>query len=131
MVEKKEKSPKKANKMNLIFVLVVLALAGVLAFFGWMNQRNEHEIVAVLMYDNKEGSQEMVISLKEDKTYDVETLLDTIHLQVKDGAIAFVDSPCPDHVCEGFGWLKHKGAFASCIPNQAFLVLEEKGELNL
>lgn len=128
-MEKKQTSPKKANKMNLIFVLVVLVLAGALAFFGWLNRRDAHEVVALLMYESAEGSQEMLIPLDEDKTYDVETCFDTVHLQVKDGAISFVHSPCPDHVCEGFGWLKSKGAFASCIPNQAFLMLDEKSEL--
>ncbi len=118
-----------SKKMNLIFALVVLALAAVLAVLGLANRKDPHELCALVLYDNEEGSQQMVISLDEDKTYDIPTRFDTVHIQVKDGAVAFINSPCPDHVCEGFGWLNSRGAFASCIPNGVFMSIEEIGDV--
>ena len=47
----------------------------------------------------------------------------TIHLEVKDGAIAFVDSPCPDHLCENYGWLSREGDWAACLPARASLTI--------
>ena len=46
-------------------------------------------------------------------------------LQVKDGAIAFLDSQCPDHICEQFGWLDKDGAWAACVPAGVYVVVQE------
>lgn len=51
-----------------------------------------------------------------------------VHLQVKDGAIAFLDSQCPDHVCEQFGWLDKDGAWAACVPAGVYVVVETTAE---
>ena len=48
-----------------------------------------------------------------------------VHLQVKDGAVAFLDSQCPDHVCEDFGWLSQPGQWACCVPAGVYLSVEE------
>ena len=61
-----------------------------------------------------------------DYVYDVGNYV--VHLQVKDGAIAFLDSQCPDHVCEQFGWLAKDGAWAACIPAGVYVVVEDTAE---
>jgi len=38
-----------------------------------------------------------------------------------------VDSPCPDHLCENFGWLSRAGDWAACLPAKASLTLLEPG----
>ena len=43
---------------------------------------------------------------------------------LEDGTIAFVDSPCPDHLCEGFGRLKAQGDWAACMPARASLTIQ-------
>ena len=128
-MEAKEKKPVSGKKMNLIFVVVVLVLAAALAGWYGLHQKDAHELCAFVQYEGKNGSQQMILPLDEDKTYDIETVFDTVHIQIKDGAAAFVNSPCPDHVCEGFGWLNRHLAFASCVPNGVFLSIEEKGDL--
>ena len=50
---------------------------------------------------------------------------DYIITVVKDGAIRFIDSPCPDHLCEGFGWLAKPDDWAACIPCQAAVTVLE------
>ena len=61
-----------------------------------------------------------------DYLYDVGNYV--VHLQVKNGAIAFLDSQCPDHVCEQFGWLDKDGAWAACIPAGVYVVVEDTAE---
>lgn len=46
-----------------------------------------------------------------DYLYDVGNYV--VHLQVKDGAIAFLDSQCPHHVCEH--WLAGQGRRMGCM----------------
>lgn len=67
--------------------------------------------------------QNMHIPLNKDATYDVESNGYIIHIQVKDGKAAFVDSPCPDHLCEQFGWLQETGDIAVCLPATAMLMI--------
>ena len=42
------------------------------------------------------------------------------------GGIAFVNSPCPDHLCEGFGILQNAGDWAACMPARTSITIEEK-----
>ena len=65
----------------------------------------------------------MNLPLDVDETYDVDTGYYTVHIQIKDGAARFVDSPCPDHICEGFGWLSDEDQTATCLPARAVLTI--------
>lgn len=116
---------KKTARRNLLFTAAVLALAAVL--FGAQRLvvvRAQGGPVAVLRYGDP--AQELEISLAQDGRYDIDTGFYTVHLRVRDGAIAFVDSPCPDHLCEGFGELKAVGDWAACLPAYAALSIEEQ-----
>ena len=96
------------KRKNLLFIAVILALAAVL----WLAAHHG-------------GTQvEQRIDLRKNAEYDIDTGLYTIHLRVENGGIAFVDSPCPDHLCEGFGTLKNEGDWAACMPARASLTIE-------
>ena len=104
-------------RQNLIFAALVLALAAGLAL--WRQATAAPAPVAQLDYT---GGQ-MTIALDRDATYDIVSGDYTIHLQVQNGAIRFVDSPCPDHICEGFGWLSNEDQTATCLPARAVLTI--------
>ncbi len=113
---------KASTRQNLLFLAVVLAVIGGLLFWRYSaRQSGGTGTEAVLQYGDP--AREMRIPLDEDATYDVDTGFYTIHLQVKDGGIAFVDSPCPDHLCEGFGTLRKPGDWAACLPARASLTI--------
>lgn len=44
-------------------------------------------------------------------------------LQVEDGRIRFVESPCRNKVCLRAGWLEHAGDAAACLPNRVSVAL--------
>ena len=113
---------KKALKTNLIFAGVLLAAA--LVLFAVLRLRPAGG-TAVLTWG--EDGQTMEIPLDKNARYDVDTGIYTIHLEVKDGAIAFVDSPCPDHLCEGYGWLSLQDDWAACLPAKANVVVMSEG----
>ena len=111
---------KKKTLVNLVFTLAVLAAAGALFLLQGLNARQGR--TARLEYGSSGQVQEF--DLNRDARYDLDTGLYTIHLEVRDGAIRFVDSPCPDHSCEGFGWLSEEGQWAACLPAQAMLQVQ-------
>ena len=96
---------------NLIFALVVLAVAAAL-YFGWRAARGSKGTGLEAVVDFGSGASE-TLSLDEDHDYLYDVGDYVVHLQVKDGAIAFLDSQCPDHICEQFGWLDKDGAWAA------------------
>ena len=116
---------KKTTRQNLVFLLCVLAVPA--ALFAWRRAAaggtRAAGTAALLQY----GETEQYIPLDSDAVYDIDTGAYTIHLRVQDGGIAFVDSPCPDHLCEGFGVLRRTGVWAACLPARASVTIVEKG----
>jgi len=46
-----------------------------------------------------------------------------IRFSVRNGAIAFIESDCPDKTCVRSGYLRHSGQMAACVPNRVSLVI--------
>lgn len=103
---------------NLIFAVVVLLIAGI-AFFA-IRKKPETETKLVALVDFGDGITE-TLPLDEDYDYLYDVGDYVVHIQVKDGAAAFLDSQCPDHVCEQFGWLSKEDAWAACVPAGVYL----------
>ncbi|MEE0801218.1 MAG: NusG domain II-containing protein [Gemmiger sp.] len=111
----------KSTRMNLVFLAVVLAAALLLWLLsGRAGAGAGH--TAVLTYGDE--NTELRIPLDRDQRYDIDTGYYTIHLEVSGGGIRFVDSPCPDHTCEGFGVLRKEGDWAACLPARASVTVE-------
>ena len=111
---------------NLIFALVVLVLAAAL-YFGVRAAHSGKGGGLQAVVDFGDGITE-VLPLDKDYDYLYEVGGYVVHLQVKDGAVAFQDSQCPDHVCEQFGWLSEEGAWAACVPAGVYVQLAPQSE---
>ena len=105
---------------NVLFAAVVLAAAGLL-FFLRSSRPGSAKLEAELTYGD--ANTVLPISLAKDAVYDVDTGYLTVHIQVQDGAARFVDSPCPDHICEHYGWLREEDQTATCLPARAVLTI--------
>lgn len=119
---------KKALKQNLFFAAVVLLAAA--ALFGWRAWKNAQSqdadlpLTARVIYGD--AGETVDIPLEEDGIFDVDTGDYTVHIEVQGGAARFVDSPCPDHVCESFGWVSLEDQSAICMPARAVLTVVPK-----
>ena len=107
---------------NVLFAAVVLAAAGLL-FFLRSSRPGSAKLEAELTYGD--ANTVLPISLAKDAVYDVDTGYLTVHIQVQDGAARFVDSPCPDHICENYGWLSKEHDQAVCAPGGVVVTIEE------
>lgn len=108
--------------VNLVFAAVVLLAAGGL----WLAFGRPDSPAAYAKADFGMGVVEW-LPLDTDYDYYYEVGGYIVHLQVKDGAVAFLDSQCPDHVCEDFGWLSQPGQWACCVPAGVFVTDQCKG----
>jgi len=100
-------------KRKEVWIVAAVAVVCLVAFFLLRPEKQE-ERYALVMYYNREIGR---IPLDEDGIYRLEGDL-PVTFEVKDGRIRFIDSVCPDHLCEGFGWLGGETDFdiAICMP---------------
>ena len=96
--------------INLVFAAVILAAAAVLLLVRKANQTGV-PLCAELIYGD--SNTRLTFPLEKDADYDVDTGYLTVHIKIQDGAARFVDSPCPDHICESFGWLSEEDQTAA------------------
>lgn len=105
--------------VNLAFAAVILVLAGLLLVLR--KGPSDAPLAAELIYGD--NNTVMQIPLDGPARYDVDTGYLTVHIEVTEGAARFVNSPCPDHVCESFGWITVEDQTASCLPARAVLTI--------
>ena len=108
---------------NLLFAAVILLAAGALFLLRGAGRDRDAPLQARLIYGD--GNASLDLPLDADGVYDVDTGYLTVHVEIRDGAARFIDSPCPDHVCEDFGWLSQPGQWACCVPAGVFVTIEE------
>ena len=105
--------------VNAAFAAAILLAAGL----AWWALRRSSGPALYARADFGMGAVEMLpLDTDYDYYYQVDGYI--VHLQVRDGAVAFLDSQCPDHVCEAFGWLSEPGQWASCVPAGVMVTVE-------
>lgn len=111
--------------MNIKYREIVLGISVIiicLSIWYIMQQGKDIGSKAVLSYaDGKKRE----IPLNKNAIYDYESNGLSIHIQVKDGRAKFVNSECPDHLCEHYGWLNKEEQLAICLPAKASLTIKE------
>ena len=112
-----------SRRKNLIFAAVICLLAALSWLWLQHSARGSGE-TAVVEYGD--AGQCVEYPLNKNARYDLDTGYYTVHFEVQNGRIRFVDSPCPDHTCESFGWLQNAGDWAACLPARAKLSVMQK-----
>jgi len=104
------------NKRDILLFVGLVAIALLAA---WALQDRNTGGVARISID---GQILLEVKLSQDKIIVLESL-ENVNFQVKDGAIAFVKSDCPDQICVRSGFLSRQGQMAACLPNRVSLIV--------
>lgn len=96
----------------LFILITVIAVTGIILMSG-----SGGGSAAVIRVDGKVYRQ---IDLGVDQAF----YIGDVKIEVKDGAIAFIESDCPHKECIRAGWLKIPGASAACLPNRISVTVE-------
>ncbi|NOY40016.1 MAG: NusG domain II-containing protein [Nitrospirae bacterium] len=98
----------------LFVVLILLSLSGSFLVKGLALSGNTAtiEVNGKLLYR---------LSLNEDKTVEVDGPIGVTRVEVKQGKIRIVDSPCPNKLCVRQGWIE-RGAII-CLPNRVVVTI--------
>ncbi|MFV0413240.1 MAG: NusG domain II-containing protein [Oscillospiraceae bacterium] len=117
---KNETQPQRFFKKGDLLIIggIVLAAALLLVFFVWNRSQGGTAQVTLV---TSAGTEVTEISLAEDKIVHIEGAPFAVTLEVSDGRIRFIESQCPDHICENVGWLQYEGDEAICLPAKVWL----------
>ncbi len=107
------------SKRTFLFILFLL----VLAFSFWifsLAQRNGTVALVSVGLDENQTTHEL--SLSEDGTVFIDEGTDyPATLLIENGSIRFINSVCPDGLCENFGRLSSEGEWALCAPGNVMV----------
>ncbi len=100
----------------LLVILTLLSLSGILFVKTLYPEGNR---VTIEVKDRKM----YILSLVEDRMVTVEGPLGKTTIQVKDGRVRVVDSPCPEKICIRQGWIR--SGVIVCLPNRVVVTVGE------
>ena len=106
----------KADKWVIAASLLLIVFLYVSLWRMGEGQTNEVEI-------GLPGGQLQHIDLSHDGRYQVSGRLGDSVIEVLQGRVRFIDSPCSNKVCVRSGWLEKSGGFSACLPNGISLFL--------
>lgn len=98
------------------FLVFLVAAAVILAFSFLAIERGGPPSMVEIRSDDGDR----VYTLGEDRVITVPGPLGDTILEVRDGTVRFVDSPCRDRICVAAGELVATGQWAACLPNRVF-----------
>jgi hypothetical protein len=99
-------------------VVLLLALFLLVMLYVQFWQKGGQGAEARVMVDGKVWAR---LNLFENRDLHVPGSLGESHIQVRDGQIRFIASPCVNKVCVHSGWLSEGGDVAVCLPNRVSL----------
>ncbi len=107
---------------RIVIILALLTLPFLYAHFWGGKQVGEMAKIRV------SDGPELLIPLNQNKVFTVTGPLGESTLEVLDGEIRFMQSPCQGKQCVNSGWLQASGAFTACLPNRISLYITGDGD---
>lgn len=112
------------TRADYIVVLFALIMLPYLYMTYWQSSA-QGETAQILIGSDKK----IAVPLNTDQQFNVEGPLGTSIIEVHEGKVRFVDSPCRGKQCIHSGWLQHAGEFTACLPNHISLAVLGNGRL--
>ena len=112
---------KKKFSINKFLIISVLLVSAVALFI----QRATSTKGSIAIVDFSESDVVYEISLDVDDSYTFTDGTYPIYLEVHNHAIRFINSQCPDHLCEDFGFISEINNYAVCMPAGAAVVISD------
>ena len=117
----KKLKDKKFN-INKILILSVLVISAAVLFLQRATSTKGN--IAIVDFSNSNVVYEISLEVEDSYTFSEGTY--PIYLEVKDHAIRFFNSQCPDHLCEDFGFISNINSYAVCMPAGAAVVISKQ-----
>ncbi len=110
-------------KKNVIFACAVLFIALISAIIMYSTGQNSRDGASEAVITIANGDT-ILLPLNKDEIYEFGTetgALLPFTIEVESGTARFINSQCPDHVCESFGRISLEFEAATCAPGGVVL----------
>ena len=77
------------------------------------------------------AGRDYIYSLSVDQSFSVEGPLGPTEIEIADGEIRVIASPCRDKICIGAGWVSQSGQWIACLPNRVFVQVQSAAEADV
>jgi hypothetical protein len=111
MFQLRQKSRFRPLRTGDIFVIAFSLL------FVFLLPKNKGEKVIVSV----DKTTDFVYPLNQDREFIIKGKLGPAKVEIGDGRVRILNSPCPLKICEKKGWISNKGDFIICIPNRVVI----------
>ncbi|MBI3772239.1 MAG: NusG domain II-containing protein [Gammaproteobacteria bacterium] len=97
---------------DYVILFLALALLPVLYFHFW-NLGGHGDRVVIRSLNNKPQS----YPLQQNRRIEIQGAKGPSIIEIHDGQVRFIESPCLNKQCIHSGWLRRSGEIAACLPN--------------
>ena len=115
---------------NDIILIASLLLVMVIALIVILATRQKDNLVATITVKN-EVVETIDLSSEQEADYFIEGTHGTVHVHVKDGAIAVIESNCPHQDCVHMGYINESNRPIICTYNEVYIVINGKGDIDV
>jgi hypothetical protein len=106
------------TRADRILILLIVCILPFLYLHLWFGNEPANFVLI------RSGSNEPVTeTLQQDRILHLTGPLGESIIEIRNGRIRFVSSPCSSQVCVHSGWLSSTGGFIACLPNRISLTL--------
>lgn len=113
----------KGYPKDVILVIVLIGIA--IIFWFWFRTMGTNGAIAQISI-NGEDILTVDLNQEENQQIDLSEYGVDIQLEVKDHAIRFTHSDCPDQICLGYGFIDTEPQTAVCMPNRTAIVIHSE-----
>lgn len=103
------------------WVILAIALLSLIPLYARYWQHSPADYVVITS-----PSSTQKINLHQTQVLSVKGYLGYSQLEIKQGKIRFINSPCQKKYCVHAGWQQSGGAFAACLPNHILLEVQSE-----
>ena len=113
---------KKKLRNDIILILSLLLVTVVSLVLINVNANRTNLVASISVQNNV--VEKVDLSRNEEKDFYIKGLKGEVHVHVKDGGIAIVESNCPHQDCVKMGYIKESNHPIICAYNAVYIVIE-------
>lgn len=115
---------------NDIILIGSLLLVMVIALIVILSTRKKEDLTATITVRN-EVVETIDLDAEDEADYFIEGTRGVVHVHVKDGAIAVIESNCPHQDCVHMGYISESNRPIICAYNEVYIVINGKGDIDV
>jgi hypothetical protein len=105
--------------LDIVIFLFALIIIGLISLQTYARGRGTPEII--ISGAGQGAEQQWIYPLDGEATLRVPGPLGETVVEIKDGAVQVISSPCPEKICVKTGRISKPGQWIACLPNRVFI----------